>query len=912
MRFTPGSSRFRAIVVCCAWLLFALPGWAVALPDGVVQGSTVEGFTEYRLPNGLKVLLFPDASKPTVTVNVTYLVGSRHENYGETGMAHLLEHLLFKGSTRFTNITQDFSQRGMRFNGTTWLDRTNYFESFQASDDNLQWAIEMEADRMVHSFIARKDLDTEMTVVRNEFERGENSPSTVLYKRIQSVAFDWHNYGNATIGNRSDIESVKIENLQAFYRMYYQPDNAVLLISGKFDPARALAWINQSFGKIPKPARSLPQFWTVEPSQDGERSVVVRRKGDVQMVYIAYRIPASVVADTVAAQYAGSILANTPNGRLYKQFVETGKAANVYAFTIGGVAPGLGVIAAQVKKGEAIEPVRDALIAAIESFADTPPTVQEMERVRRESANAVERVLNDPERIAIAMSEYVALGDWRFFFFDRDRMAAVTPEQVTTAALAYLKRDNRTVGLFLPEDTPQRAEIATALPIEEVMRDFRAKAETTTAEVFDPSPANIDRRTEHRQIGGLALAMLPKKSRGETVNVSLRLHWGDEKTLFGKKTVAQLTGALLTAGTGKYTKAQLADEMSKLKMSGGVFAFQTTRANLGAAVELMGHVLREPSFPENELTQLRKQVLVALEANRKDPGAMAGEALSLHFNRYPKGDVRAAESLDDRIADLNAVTLPQIKAFHQQFFGASKGELSIVGDFEPEAAARQVAQAFSGWSSAVPYARVTHSYFDVAAARQTIDTPDKASGVYLAGMNLALAEDDPDYPALLVANYLFGGSGLDSRLMLRVRQKDGLSYGVSSQLSAGEIDHAGHFGISATAAPENLARVEAAVQEELQRAIRDGFSAQEVARAPSGIAQRRLQSRTGDGALASAWTRNLFLQRSFAWTQALDEKIAALTPEQVSAAFAKYVQADKLTVIVAGDEAKATKTVKGP
>jgi len=241
----------------------------------VTLGPTAEGITEYRFANGFKLLLLPDNSKPTVTVNMTYRVGSSHENYGETGMAHLLEHLMFKGTPRYPAIPQEFNKRGMQINGTTALDRTNYYEFFQASDDNLQWAIAMEADRMLHSNIAQKDLDTEMTVVRNEFESGENSPTGVMYKRMQGVAYDWHSYGKPTIGNRSDIEHVKIENLQAFYRTYYQPDNAVLLIAGKFDQDKALQWVNQSFGSMPKPTRKLPDFWTVEPTQDGERTFTV-------------------------------------------------------------------------------------------------------------------------------------------------------------------------------------------------------------------------------------------------------------------------------------------------------------------------------------------------------------------------------------------------------------------------------------------------------------------------------------------------------------------------------------------------------------------------------------------------------------------------------------------------------------
>ncbi|HYG18317.1 MAG TPA: pitrilysin family protein, partial [Ohtaekwangia sp.] len=203
-----------------------------------VKVTTVEGITEYRLQNGLRVLLFPDPSKQTITVNVTYLVGSKHENYGETGMAHLLEHLVFKGTPKHPNIPQELTEHGARPNGTTWVDRTNYFETFSATEENLKWALDLEADRMVNSFISKKDLDSEMTVVRNEFESGENSPYRVLMQRVMSTAYLWHNYGKSTIGSKADLENVPIERLQAFYRKYYQPDNAVVTVVGKIDEAK--------------------------------------------------------------------------------------------------------------------------------------------------------------------------------------------------------------------------------------------------------------------------------------------------------------------------------------------------------------------------------------------------------------------------------------------------------------------------------------------------------------------------------------------------------------------------------------------------------------------------------------------------------------------------------------------------
>ncbi|MBC3916618.1 insulinase family protein [Undibacterium sp. CY18W] len=895
----------RALVMSGVFLFTAPLALADSLPKGVSQVSSVEGITEYRLPNGLRVLLMPDATKPTVTVNITYLVGSRHENYGETGMAHLLEHMLFKGTPNNPKITEEFNKRGMRMNGTTSLDRTNYYELFQSSDDNLKWALELEADRMVNSFIAKKDLDTEMSVVRNEYERGENSPGGVLMKRLQSVAYDWHNYGNSTIGNRSDIENVKIENLQAFYRNYYQPDNAVLMVAGKFEQEKVLQWINASFGKIAKPTRSLPQFWTVEPTQDGERSVVVRRKGDIQLVMIAYKVPAGLHNDRDALGFANSILTAAPHGRLHKQLVETGKVVQVFSSSLGQVEPGINIIGAVVKKGESLEAARDALLAGIEDFKNNPPTKDELERQKRDNANYYEKLLNNHESIGISMSEYIAMGDWRYLFKDRDDGDNVSAEQVTTAAKRYLVRDNRTVGMFIPEDNPQRAEVPTAPSMAEVMKDFKPKAATLTGEAFDPAPANIDKRTQLSTMGNLQLALLPKKTRGETVNVSLSLHWGDEKSLFKKGTISGFAGSLLTTGTSKYSRAQLSDEMSKLKMSGGLYSFQTTRANLPAALELVAHVLKEANYPESEFKQALERTLVALESSRNEPNAVASRAMGLHFNSYPKGDMRAAVTLDEALAELRTVKLDDIKAFHKDFYGVSKGELSIVGDFDVDSTKQVISKAFDGWTSKAPYTRMVAKRSDVEVVRKTFNTPDKESAIYLSRINLTMREDDADYPALRVANYIFGGAGLNSRLLERIRQKEGLSYGGGSGLSVGEIDPVGSFSINATAAPQNLEKLEASIKDELNRALKDGFTAEELAKAKSGMLQQRVQARTNDGTLAAGWNGNLYLKRNWGWSQAMDDKIQALPLQQVNDAFRRYIDPAKMSIFIAGDEAKA-------
>lgn len=879
------------------------------LPAGVTKVTTVEGITEYRLANGLQVLLFPDNSKPTITVNITYKVGSRHENYGETGMAHLLEHLLFKGTPKHPAIDQEFNQRGVRYNGTTWLDRTNYFELFQASDDNLAWAIELEADRMVNSNIAKKDLDSEMTVVRNEYESGENSPFSVLLKRLQSITFDWHSYGRSTIGNRSDIENVRIENLKAFYKLYYQPDNATLLVAGKFDEAKALALVARHFGKIAKPKRALPPEWTVEPTQDGNREFTVRRKGDIAIVAIAYKVPSSLHADSDGLAFGNAILSQGPTGRLHKEIVEKGKASQVFGFPLMGAHPGIQIFGAVVKKGDPIEPLRDEIVKIVESFHESPPQKDEMERTRQAALNAAEKTLSNHESIGVQMSEYIAMGDWRLFFLGRDDVSKVTPEMVVEASKKYFRRDNRTVGFFLPEDTPLRAEVPATPTVADVMKDFKPKEATTSAEAFDPSQDNIMKRTRRLAFGNVKVALLPKKNRGETVNVVMAFRIGNEKALFGQQTVASMAGTMLARGTTKYTRAQLSDEFEKLKVSGRVSgpgaSFQTTREHLEAALRLVAHVVREPAFPESEFEQLRNQSVTGIMSQLSEPEARAGEALSKIFNIYPKGDYRYSPTLAESLEEAKAVKLADAKRFHQEFYGADPAEIAIVGDFDADKAAGVLQELFGNWKPKVPFERITSEHRDIPARTEVVATPDKENAVFVARQNVNMRDDDPDFPALFVANYILGGgAGFDSRLAARIRQKEGLSYGVGSDLAVGSQDRAGNWSAYAIAAPANVAKVEAAFKDELARALKDGFTEAEVSAAKSGIIQMRVQTRSQDGAVANGWVANMHLGRDWNFSKGLEAKITALTVADVNAAMKKHIDPAKVTIVKAGDFSK--------
>ncbi len=886
---------------------------AMALPDGVARGPSVEGITEYRLPNGLQVLLFPDPSKATITVNITYLVGSKHEDYGETGMAHLLEHLLFKGSVKHPDIDKELQSHGARPNGSTWVDRTNYFETFQATDDNLEWALDLEADRMVNSFIAKKDLDSEMTVVRNEFESGENSPMRVLLDRVTETAYIWHNYGKSTIGARSDIEHVPIDRLQLFYKTHYQPDDAVLLVAGKFDEAKTLALIGKHFGSIPRPERKLRPSYTVEPTQDGERSVTLRRVGEVQGVIAGYHVPAGSHPDFAPLDIATQILSSTPSGRLHQALVETKKATRVGGFSFQFKEPGMVAFQAQVRKEASLDDARDTLLATVDGIRTNLFTKEEVERARTQLLKSIDLLLNNSASVGLQMSEWAAMGDWRLLFLHRDRLRKAPVEDVQRVATYYFKPSNRTVGLFIPAAQPDRAEIPADPDVVAMLKDYKGDAAVAVGEAFDASPANIDARTRRGQLqDGLKLAFLSKKTRGNTVSATLRLHFGDEESLRNQSIAAGLASQMLLRGTTKRTRQQIQDEFDKLKarvfIVGGSTAatvsVETIAQNLPAVLGVLDEILHEPSFPPSEFEQLRQQQLAGAEAQKTEPQAVARTAFQRHMHPYPKGDVRYVPTFEEEIADLKALTLDDVKKFYATFYGASHAELAIVGDFDAEQVQQLASKLFGSWKSSKPYAKVKNPYRKIDPVSQSFETPDKANAFFVAGVPLHLGDDHPDYPALMFGNYLLG-SGMNSRLFQRIRGKEGLSYGVGSILQATPEEDNTPFQALAICAPQNIKKVEASFRDEMAKILKEGYSEQEVTAGKTGWLQSQQVSRSQDRELVSKLASWTHYGRTMAWDEDVQKKVQALTPEQIMSAMRKYLDPASMTFMKAGDFKKA-------
>ncbi|THF64886.1 insulinase family protein [Pseudothauera nasutitermitis] len=908
----------RSLFLACSLLLSVHAGAVTpasantVLPPGVTAGATVEGITEYRLANGLTVLMFPDASTPSTLVNVTYGVGAAQENYGESGMAHLLEHLVFKGTPTIGNIAAEFKRRGITYNGTTGQDRTNYYGWFSANDETLDWLLAAEADRMVNADVAKDRLDSEMTVVRNELEIGENKPTGILIQRMTSQAFLWHAYGKSVIGNRADVENVPIERLQAFYRTWYQPDNATVIIAGRFDPQRVLATVQRTFGALPRPARTLPTRYTVEPAQDGEREINIRRVGELHLIGLGYHAPAMAHPDSAALRVLVNVMGAVPSGRLQKALIVPKLAVNSESAVDGFLEPGVAGFFATVTLGGDPAQVERVLLEQVEGTARQPFTEEEVAAAKQRLANMYDRASkSNVLGVANALSESIAAGDWRLGFLYRDAIAKVSAADVNRVARTYLVPANRTLARFIPTEVAQRVEIPAAPDIAKLVAGYKGNPAVSAGEVFDNSPGNIQARTRTMTLGdGLKVAMLPKQSRGNRVSAELMFHFGDDAAIAGRLEAASFAGSLLARGTKTMTREQISQRFDDLNARVSVvgssqmayIGIDAERENLIPALRLAAEILRNPSFPEAEFEQLRSQSITGLKDRKREPGYIADYAMRKHFDPWPQGHARAVRSPDEELAGIQSVKLEDVRAFHRDFYGTADGEAVVVGDFDPVQLQKELETLFIGWKSPRPFVRRNEPYFQPGkVVHEVFETPDKANAVIVSRSNFAIDVEDPDHPALLVAGRIFGGGAKASRLGDRVREQDGLSYYVGSGVIVSPEADNGVFYMQATSAPENMGQVEAAMREELARFVKDGVTEQELEDAKAGLLASYQESRSTDGTIASGLRLNLYLDRTMQWDADFERTIAELTVEQVNEAVRRRVKPEAVSTFVAGD-----------
>jgi zinc protease len=904
--------------------------------------DSLAGVTEYRLrSNGMKILLSPNHAAPVITFMVVYHVGSRNEAPGNTGSAHLLEHMLFNKSTKnfgkanhkktFQEVLYEAGADFSSSNMTTWNDRMNGYSTLPA--EKLELAMKIEADRLGRALILDSERQPEMSVVRNEFEIGENSPYRALDKALIASAIQAHPYHWDTIGYRTDIEGVSTEQLREHYRNYFHPDNSEAILVGDFDPAEALRMFDREFGLFPKSKAPIPKVITVEPPQEGERRVILRRPGKVGIVEIAYMRPNSLHPDFVPLDVLSTILSVGVNSRLYQALVEPGLASDVDCTNYQLLDPYPIVVQATVASGRTHEAAEAAMKAALEKIAREGVSAAELERAKSQLEVSVIRGRDGTYQLAQSLGEAVASANWKWFLGYVDAVRAVTADDVKRVAATYLVPDHATVGWFIPADEPKNAKMglapmklkqggaggasdavgavkaAAAAPEFAAAAAPATKAPAKSGAASSPAPAKASgfgQRTLHRALGnGLTLDIVANKAL-PTVAIQGTVFAGKMEASSGKPAVPELTAMMLTRGTKSRDKRAIAADLDGVGAQLYIFASlqEATIAATGLTRDLrlilstLSDELRNPAFADSEIAKAKLEMKANVLRAADNTAQRAIDRLSRIA--LSQGHPYRAATSDEVLASLDAAKASDLRSFWSDRYVGAGTVLAIVGDVNPEATATLVDSLFGSMTQG---ARPAHSRKPETpnAPERTVETmKGKANVDFVYGLASGLKRNDPDYEASIIANAALGQSSLTSRIGKRVRDTEGLSYTLYSRFFWPDyVD--GLWAVDVAVAPQNVAKALKSTKEEIDRYAKEGITDAEVQTQKEFFAGNYLVRLGTNAGVASALCTAEKFGFGPGYLDEFPKRIRAVTKAQVNEVIKKRIQPNAMHLVVAGD-----------
>lgn len=867
--------------------------------------ASAAGFTSYVLPNGFKIILAKYPSSPNVKVELVVKTGSLLEGYGETGMAHLLEHMLFKGAGSRNSIKNDLTRIGAKWNADTTADRTSFFEVISAEPAILDEAIRIEADRFIRTRFTKEDLASEMTVVRNELEQNDSSPQSVLMRATLRQSFFWHGYGRPTIGARSDIEDAPFAVLQAFHKRYYRPDNAFIIISGNFDQKRVLALTSKLFSQAPKVTAEKISTWTREPAQANTNRSEIFLPAGMTAAMSAWKIPGSFNRQAIALSLASSAICSADWGSLRKQLVIEQKAANsASCFGYDKPQAGLLIGTASGGKNDDAEKLSRNLRENIEAAAIKGITTEQLERSRQEEINAFIRVGNAHEIFAKLLSDAEVAGDWRLAFWQHDIAKEITLEEANNALRKWIVPTNRSDILLRHADTLVAPEIPK---MEDVLSKVSGKNWPSVVSLSDPLPqsaSDLARATTMIPMGKFGqAALISRKTQGDLAWLVLSNDFGNEETLHGKTLACNIANSLVAFGGGGMDRDQLDAKLEALQanwnLSMGMIAINAPRKNIAAALDILLAAWSEPAMPVAEFDRIKASAISGIESALKDPSALASSVRELRFDNYSEGHPRKSHSLERELADMRALTFDQVQACQTGMSGLGHVRLAVVGDF--------TVQDINGLTSMIeklPVSLVPFKRIPEARAPEHVDVSPiiiaRAGNpnASISGMALLpITDEDEDFPALRIAVNILGGN-TSSRIWNSLRETEGLAYSASAQLVGSAFEPRSIFMISATASSNRAETALSTLKKVLETALKDGFTEQEVAEAKKTWLQDRKRYTNEERLFAARLSQVMHNNRDFSWIARYDDRIATVTAKTASEALQKYIRSANLVWMI--------------
>lgn len=831
------------------------------LPRGVkaLTPKPIRGISEYELvSNGLKILLVENHAQPVVAVNTVYHVGSRNEAVGFTGATHFLEHMMFKGTAKFdplnkTGIDDLLKRVGGMNNATTWFDRTNYFEVVPAK--HVEICLDIEADRMRNLLLRQSDRNAEMTVVRNELERGEDSPDELLDTMLFATAFREHPYHHPTIGWRTDVEGVPTSRLKKFYDDFYWPSNATIMVLGDFDSTSVLKLIASKFSKISRNPNPYPDVYTVEPPQEGERRFVVKRGVDVPRLVIGYHVPKCISEDTYALDVLTHILGDgsKKSSRLYTSLIASNMASNVDASNYSLKDPGLFVLSAQKAGKSKLEELEKLLLTELEKLAKKEVSDKELNKAKSSITKTVRLSTADPLGFSMYLTEAIASANWRWWLEYPSKVEKVTKADILKVARKYFGEDNRTVGYYYPrpvdpkaestkalakKSTESKKEVATTGGIEKKNKNsssLKVQANPYQNKKVEPVSIRIADKVKRTSLkNGMTILTLSIPN-STTVAVSGKIFAGDNAYQGKKSQVPIFVSSLLTSGSSDYSKSKLADELElmgcDLDFDPDTF-FQSfdshiVKEDLPRYLKVVSNVMMKPTFPKKELAlelNLRKSQLKESMADTDDMcwNKMLEELYKPESSFYQK-------SFKAQLEELKSIKVKDLKDFHKEFFCGKNTIICFVGAVSHDEVVKLCKKNFQDWKAGKRVALLpeTSSIKELKSTNLSkINIPDKSNVDIRIAKHAPVKFGSKDYFATVLANAALGYDSFSCRLG-PVRDKYGLTYGIYSVIGDPTITY-GPWYIKYSVNPKNIDKAQKIVKDIVAKYLKEGITQKEL------------------------------------------------------------------------------------
>ena len=856
------------------------------------------GIKEYTMTsNGLRVLLKQDNTAPVATFMVTYEVGSRNEAIGYTGSTHLLEHLMFKGSRKFNtkkgnSVFQTLQSLGARMNATTWLDRTNYFAVLPS--EHLETLIEIEADRMRNAYIKEEDRQSEMTVVRNEFERGQNSPSGVLDENIWATAYQAHPYHHSTIGWKEDIENVSIERLREFYDTFYWPNNATAIAIGDFTEKEALSMIKKHFGKIRKSTKPIPEVYTAEPKQEGIRTITLKRAGQQGIVGVAHKTPAATHPDAPAFMVLSSILSSGKNSRFYKNITDKGLTTSVYIWDSLFRDPGLFTVYANLSPDVDHKTVEKAVVDEYEKIKKDGVSDEEVKNAQTQLIASMKFRQDGSYAIASGLNEAIASGDWTLYTTYDEKIGSVTKEDVQRIVKEYFKEDLSTIGYFIPLGAGgQNKKLATSAKDLEKMKlkHYSEEEELLSSKVVDSEP-----------VEGIRLLTLKRGSGVVTLTGSML---GGDIYASGNARTADMVAAMLDQGTTNMTKFEIS---AKLESAGARLGFFNGQARVGFSgkflsedtkmvFDLLADQLKNPLFAEEDLNKVKKRQVANYKRSKESTRGNATNNMLKAF--YGTGHQNSPTDPDKAIEEIKKITPKNLKDFHLKNYGAGTMVIVAVGDVDHNSLESLIKEGFGGWKKSPLKEKKETGTANKASDKVYVTMQDKTSTDFLVGTALGIDRYHPDYLPLYVATHTLGGN-FSARLMQTVRVKEGLTYGINSSMRGFGNGNDGYWMVGGTFSPKLLSKGESSTLREIKKWAEEGITQKELDITKSTLTGGFQVGFDSTGGLAGGILDAIIVHGDLTYLDSYPERIKAITLDEANTAISKYIFFDGLYQVAAG------------